>query len=61
MTKATDKIQELIEEINDTGLSGSEGIYKYVSFEVHHKRRGCEPDRSSQDEHQPDPLGRPTS
>jgi hypothetical protein len=36
MTKATDKIQELIEEINDTGLSGSEGIYKYVSFEVHH-------------------------
>lgn len=43
MTKATDKIQQLIEEINDNGLSGSEGVYSYVSFDIHHNDVDVDP------------------
>lgn len=43
MIKATDKIQQLLEEVNDTGLSGSEGVYRYVSFEIHHNDVDVDP------------------
>jgi hypothetical protein len=36
MTKATDKIQQLIEEVNDCGLSGADGVYSYLTFSIHH-------------------------
>jgi hypothetical protein len=35
MTKATALLQQLQEEVNDTGLSDADGIYTSLSFSVH--------------------------